>query len=216
MPVPQNETLSAAMGQDRDDAVCRLYGQYDRYLSSLASRKMPRSLRAKYSESDIVQETLIDAWRGWSRFQGTTEPEMRAWLRLILLANLNDAARRFCCSAKRQVNREVRLDESLQNRNACLMILAERHSPSCQAIHREQMCSLQEAMGRLPEPYRRAVLLRHDQLSFAAIGEQLGRSPEAVRKLCTRGIARLQAMLGEMIGQAGGQECASGSSGRRD
>ena len=55
-------------------------------------------------------------------------------------------------------------------------------SPSGQAMEHEQDQALREALGRLPEDYRRVITLRHEeQLSFEEIGRLLQRSPDAAR-----------------------------------
>src|SRR4029077_11688156 len=40
--------------------------------------------------SDLVQNTFVDAWRNFSRFQGRTPGQLRDWLKAILIhASLN-------------------------------------------------------------------------------------------------------------------------------
>ena len=52
------------------------------------------------------------------------------------------------------------------------------------------------ALARLPEDYRRVIALRYEQgQSFADIGQAMGRSSEAVRKLWFRAIERLRKEL---------------------
>src|SRR5436305_811484 len=63
-------------------------------------------------------------------------------------------------------------------------LAANTLSPSGQAMEHEEDQALREALGRLPEDYRRVITLRYqEQLPFEEIGELLQRSPEAARKL---------------------------------
>src|SRR5579871_1471767 len=65
------------------------------YLLLIAQQEMDLQLRAKGGASDIVQETFLEAQRAFENFQGTSEEELRAWLRRILLNNLGDFTRRY-------------------------------------------------------------------------------------------------------------------------
>jgi RNA polymerase sigma factor (sigma-70 family) len=75
--------------------------------------------------------------------------------------------------------------------------LADRgQSPRALAAVREETAELEAAIGRLPDDYRQAIRLRSIQrLSFAEVGQRLGRSAKASRKLWVRAIARLQKEL---------------------
>ena len=60
----------------------------------------------------------------------------------------------------------------------------------------ERAQTLQRALERLPEDYRRVITLRHyEQHSFDEIGKQMERSPEAARKLWARAVELLKELL---------------------
>ena len=70
-------------------------------------------------------------------------------------------------------------------------------SPSQQASRREQVVLLADALALLPEDYREVIVLRHlEGLSFAEVGQRMGRSLDSVEKLWVRGLARLRQMMG--------------------
>ena len=50
-------------------------------------------MRGQLDPSDIVQQTLLKAHEKFDQFRGSTEHELRGWLRAILARNLVDAAR---------------------------------------------------------------------------------------------------------------------------
>ena len=54
--------------------------QYRDYLKMLADMQLNPRLRVKEGDSDIVQQTMLDAHRDFPDFQGKTEVELRAWL----------------------------------------------------------------------------------------------------------------------------------------
>ncbi len=163
------------------------------YLLRIASQRLDADLRAKGGASDLVQETFLEAHRDFACFQGNTEAELLAWLRCLLVNNLANFVRSYRATSKRQVGREVRLEggDSSQNGNADLV--AGTCSPSTEAMAHEQAEAVARALERLPEDYRRVITLRNqERRDFDDIGRLMGRSPEAVRRLWSRAIERLQ------------------------
>jgi DNA-directed RNA polymerase specialized sigma24 family protein len=57
---------------------------YRDYLRVLARQGLGTRLARKVDESDVVQETLLQAFRMRDQFQGTTTGELIGWLRQIL------------------------------------------------------------------------------------------------------------------------------------
>jgi RNA polymerase sigma-70 factor (ECF subfamily) len=160
------------------------------YLLLIARQELDADLRSKGGASDIVQETLCDAVRGFEGFQGTTEEELRHWLRRILLNNLVSFARRFREAGKRAVDLEVSLEAGHSPP-------ADDSTPSVRAIRNESEARIDEALQRLPEDYRRVLLLRYqEERSFEDIGRLLGLTPNAARKLWLRAVKRLQQETG--------------------
>jgi RNA polymerase sigma factor (sigma-70 family) len=77
---------------------------------------------------------------------------------------------------------------------------AHRHDHSAEPLQlllrQEQIERVGAALASLRVVSREALLLRHvDELPFDQVGQQLGRSAEAARKLCKRGEAELRARL---------------------
>jgi RNA polymerase sigma-70 factor (ECF subfamily) len=157
------------------------------YLLLVAQRELAPDLQAKGGASDLVQETLLDAVRAFPCFQGTTEAEVVAWLRRLLLNNVVSFARRYRDADKRQVAREVGLAPGSAGP------AADGPTPSRQAEEQEEARLLREALGRLPEDYRQVLRLRfEEERSFEDIGRLLGLTANAARKLWARAVRRLQ------------------------
>ncbi len=164
------------------------------YLLLIANQSLDENLRPKVGPSDLVQETFLRAQNHWVDFQGDSDEELLAWLRQILLNQVNDARRKFDAE-KRQVDREVAVNQAqLEDMSA------GTGTPSAQAVAAEQRAALDQAMARLPEDYRQVVVLRNwERRSFEQIGAIMGaRSAEAARKLWARAIENLQLLLGEI------------------
>jgi RNA polymerase sigma-70 factor (ECF subfamily) len=172
------------------------------YLRQIARQEIDVVLAPKGDPSDLIQETFLEAQRDFDRFQGTSAEELRAWLRQ-LLHNVANFVRRFRGTDKRQVGREVALDPSSWSGTPWGNLPAETPSPSSHVRAEEQEGLLASALERLPEEYRQVLRGRYQEgLSFAEIAQALGRSPNAVRKLWARAVARLREEMGDSPGGA--------------
>jgi RNA polymerase sigma-70 factor (ECF subfamily) len=173
-------------------------GRFRGYLLLLARSRLDGRFRGKLDESDLVQQTLLEAHQGLGQFRGHTQEEFAAWLRQILARNLADEVRRIT-TGKRDQARERSLagaHDSAARLEAWLA--AEQSSPSEQAVRREQSDRLAGALAGLPEDQRRAVELHHlAGWPLDRIGAELGRSKEAVAGLLHRGLTRLRRSLAE-------------------
>ncbi len=162
------------------------------YLLSIAERELDGPLRAKGGASDLVQETFLEAHRDFPQFQGTTEGELLAWLRRMLLNNLNNFARHYKTTDKRRMQREVFLDPHASEGSAT-PVPADTPTPSRQVMAEEQSKALLSALEGLPDDYRQVMQLRYlEGLTFEEVAEKMGRTNNAVRQLWVRAISRLQ------------------------
>ena len=162
-----------------------------RYLLLVAEKGLDGDLLAKGGASDVVQETFLEAQRDFSRFAGTTEEELLAWLRQLLLHNLGDFTRRYRTD-KRAARREVTLTPP-DSSAAGPQPAAAQPTPSRHMMAQEQTEALQEALARLPEEYRQVLTLRfQEDRPFEEIGRLMGRSADAARKLWARALERLR------------------------
>jgi RNA polymerase sigma-70 factor (ECF subfamily) len=180
-------------------ALGRLLELYRNYLRLQARTLIGRALQVRLDRSDLVQETFLEAARDFAAFAGTSEAELIAWLRQILIRNLADQVRHSQAD-KRDVRRQESLEVLLeQSRQAAEQALAQAgSSPSVQAGRREQAVLLADALEALPSDYREVILLRHvEHLKFEEIAGRLDRSPGAVRMLWTRALERLHRLLEE-------------------
>ena len=164
-----------------------------RYLLVVAERQLDPDLRAKGGASDLVQETFLEAQRDFAHFGGTSEAELLAWLRRMLVNNLGNFSRRYHETRQRALDREVELGPADSSNDAQGALVAATPSPSSAAMEREQAEELQRALERLPEDYREVITLRYlEELPFEEIGQRMSRSADAARKLWSRAMERLR------------------------
>lgn len=169
--------------------------RHESYLKVLARLEIDSRFQGKFSASDAVQQTLLEAWRGWQNFRGSTEAERMAWVRGILAHQLAHLARHFAGVQKRDVAREVSLDQSLAQSSQRLdqLLAANHESPSAAAVLDERRLRLVAVLERLPEDYRQVLMLRHlEDLPYEEIAQRMGRGVGAIRMLWVRALARLR------------------------
>lgn len=178
----------------------QLLEHYRDYLLRMANEELASELNPKVAPSDVVQETFLEAARGFPKFLGQTEGELKAWLRGVLLNNIRDARRKFLHAQKRAALLEVPLPAG-SLRCASLDLRSPQSSISAPLVRAEEELALRAAMERLSEEQRRVIELRtYQSLPFEQVGARLGRSADAVRKLWVRAVEKLAAELAKSHG----------------
>lgn len=200
--------LNQARGGDTD-SLGKLLQWYANYLTILATTQLDRRLRRRVSPSDLVQETMLAAHRDFGAFRGESQPELLSWLRKILINTLHRAFARHVKAGKRDVRREVSIDQvsSRMEESACNLasILPGRSpSPSEQMHARENAVELANQLSQLPPHYRDVIIYRVLQgLSFEEISERMDRSSGAVRMLWLRALDQFKLTYEEADDQSG-------------
>jgi RNA polymerase sigma-70 factor (ECF subfamily) len=152
--------MSAAAPDGRDLEACR------DYLRQVARAGLDPRLQAKLDPSDIVQQTLLEAYKDLADFRGQSPEELRAWLRQVLARNLANALRDFR-RARRDVAREQALDALAARSSARVeaWLAAEGSSPSA-GFREVRVAGIVEGAGKRPG--------QADALVELAGGEQPG------------------------------------------
>ena len=195
---PDPEQLLQDARSADDSALGRLLELYRNCLRLLARLQIGRRLQGKADESDLVQETFLEAHRHFGRFRGTTEAELMGWLRQILAGVTANLLRRYYGTQRRDVRLERELADDLDRSSQALGggLAARQSSPSQQAARREQAVLLADAVGRLPPDYQEVIILSHlEGLAFPEVARRMGRSVASVKNLWARALARLRRSL---------------------
>lgn len=187
------DLLSRARGGEAA-ALDRLFQICRNYVLVLARTQVEGWLRAKVDPSDLVQETLLEAYRGFSRFQGASEGEWLAWLRRILTHNAADFVRRYRQTGKREATRELPLAQS--SAWGVGEPADPGESPSQQLLRKERELRVADALTQLSPDYQEVILLRNLQrLPFDEVAARMERSRPAVQMLWMRAIHQLQEVM---------------------
>jgi RNA polymerase sigma-70 factor, ECF subfamily len=191
---PVQSLLDRARAGSQED-LGQLLETYRAYLMVVAAEELNSDLRAKVGPSDLVQETFCEAHRDFAAFRGTTQEELLAWLRRVLLNNVANVTRHYLGTEKRQVAREISGDASSQGQ-VKQNLPADAPSPSDLATRNERLVRVEQALAALPAPFREVIQWRNLELqTFEQIAQKMGRSEKAVQKLWTRAIREMQRLL---------------------
>lgn len=145
-------------------------------LAELVERVRPRverwtalrlgsTLRGHLDCEDLVQDTLVGAWRSVGAFQGSSAKDVERWLREILENRIRDGRDRVLAQ-KRDARREERLSAEPAGRAA---------TASQFAIRGEEQRRVLDAMLTLSDPEREVLrLIRFEGRSYEEAGELMG------------------------------------------
>ncbi len=196
-PQERSDLLARAKAGN-PDCLGPLLDQYRNYLRLVARSQLDSHLAARTSPSDVVQETFLQACHHFHDFRGSSEPELLAWLRTILVRNMVAAFHRNYSVKKRDVRRSISLEEIGRNvdqsaSQLATLVDASGNSPSSRAQREELTLTVVERLAGLPVDYRDVIVLRNlEGFSFSEVAERMSRTPDAVRKLWARAIRKLQ------------------------
>jgi len=155
-------------------AFCRLAVEHEGRLLQQA-RGLTRDSDAA---EDLVTETLVEAWRSLSHYNGTCR--FSTWLFSILLHRHQKALRR---ARSRPVPLSTLPSAEADERHQAQENLpAGGSSPAEEAMRREAADKLREAVGTLPEKHQQVILLRFfEDASLSEIAAVLGSSVGTVK-----------------------------------
>jgi len=127
---------------------------------------------------DLVQETFLNAYRGFKKFRG--DAQVSTWLYTI--------ASRACLRMRRrrkgEPDRELSLDEFIPTSDGefRLQIPVDGLSPEEALQNKELRQALDDAINKLPKKYRMVLVLRDmEGLSAKEVGTVMGLNERAVK-----------------------------------
>lgn len=182
------------------EAFRTLFERHVDLLQQRIGRSLPNHLRRRLAVSDVLQETRIVAFERRADFEVRGEDGFRKWLLGIVEMKIREAIRRHDRTVKRSAHREVTRGQRLDTGQFC----GADPSPSEVAATSELVERARRALERLPDDYREVLrLTREEGLTLREAAVRMGRSPEAVRKLCGRAICRFKEVFEEQGGGGG-------------
>jgi RNA polymerase sigma-70 factor (ECF subfamily) len=154
-------------------------------LLQLIRFRLGPDLRRRIESQDVLQATLLKAFTRLEQFDGSGHSSMMHWLGAIARNEIRDQLD-YQGRKRRDGARNQPLTGELLQVPALLLSAVTR-------IHlKERELQVEGALERLPPDYREVILLRkYEELSYAEIGRQLGKTADASRMLFARAMTAL-------------------------
>ncbi len=187
------ELLQAARAGD-DQALEALLARHEQKVFRFGLRMCGNEEDAR----DVLQETLLAAFKGVRQFRG--DAQLSTWLYQV--------ARSFCTKARRRGAGEPARHESLEGA-AAREVSVPASGPDERAHAREMARVLQEALLALPESQREVVLLRDvEGLSAEEAARVVGIEVPALKSRLHRARLAMQDRIAGLLGADSGHPAA--------
>jgi RNA polymerase sigma-70 factor (subfamily 1) len=172
------------------DAFSRLFEKYRSRLAVLVHYKLGSELRRDADVDDVLQETLLRAYRHIDQFEYQKPGSFMNWLGRI--------AGNVIAEMGRSRDRLKRAGEHVRFRsesNPGGPDPAHSHTPSRIFSENEALSQFLAKLDHLPEDCRRVILMsKVEGFTTSEVAERLGKSSEATALLLHRAIKRLRTL----------------------
>lgn len=187
----------ASLGSEQ--AIELLFDRHRSRLRRLISTRLDNRLAPRVDPSDVVQDSLTEAYRRLPAYLASRPILFYPWLRQIAVNRLIDLYRKHVTSAKRTLDAEVRnqlplADASLHGWMKTLT--SREQDPAGVFARRETRRELYAVFERLTSQDQEILTLRSiEQLSVVETSEVLGIPNGTVKSRHFRALLRLKALL---------------------
>lgn len=193
---PFNVLIAQARNRDKS-AFESLVSGYCTHLPLLARLELKDASGANIlGASDVVNETLAEAWKSFNQFRGTSAAEFRAWINSVCQHRISNLLRQL-----RAQKRDYRRNQSLHSLSGQIGSGIEPSgpsSPSERVVREEDSQRLEWALKQLPEEYAEAIQLRFlVGAPLADIASYMDKSIPAVAGIVFRALQKLRCLLTE-------------------
>ena len=183
------------LAKDGDkSALNQLWAVYGPRVLWLVRLRMGKELRSKLESMDLVQDVLVSALKDLGKFTYKNEGDFLRWLSRIAENRLRGHIDKLHAN-KRDIRKEVRLNRyrpTVEDSFIAALEGVDTTTPSSIMSKREELDKLARAIEALTPQYREVIVLtKIEGLSYKEIGDRLGKSSEAVRKLVSRALEAL-------------------------
>ena len=178
----------------------RVLGEYRAYLETLTFIQVDPRLLSKFSISDIIQKTLLEAWEEIARMEALDDDSRKLKLRKMLIHNLLDEIDHWR-NRGHDVNREqvpgTAADESKWRLEE--WAAAEETPPLDRLVKLEDKLRFLEALSKIDPRQREALILqKYHGWKLVQISEHMGCTTGAVAGLHARGLKELRKLLPDL------------------
>lgn len=189
-PAATADLLQRARGGS-SDALNYLYERCAGRLLVYIRLRLGRDLRGRLESGDIIQATFLKSLQHLHELEGTETRSLMAWLARIAEHEIRDRVD-YHGRQRRDAAREVPIDDHA-------LPAALTRSALSRLIVNEEARRLEAALESLSPAHRDVILLRKfEELSFAEVGQRIGKSEDAARMLLARAMTALTLKLAEV------------------
>lgn len=191
---------AAGTGPAAEEAVEELLYLHHARFFGFAKRKLGVDFAGKLEPDDLLQEAYAEVFRDIGKFEQRGDEAFYSWVTRIIEQRFIDGVRALR-RKKRDVGREEASGEGGEDRSWSLCQQLTSGGPTASRVARREdaIAAMMACIARLGPDDRLVIdriYLRGEHP--ARVGEEIGRSDDAVRRLAGRAMER----LGELMGRA--------------
>jgi len=175
-----------------EEAFAWLIARYHQPIYSL----LARTVQDRADAADLTQEVFVKVFKGVENFHG--ESSLRTWIYRIALHEASNQ-RRWWMRHKQQ---EIPIEQDISDGECGApvrlkeMLVDPSESPFEMALHAENRLRVEEALKKVPEPYRTTLILRDiEGFVYEEVAEMQGVNLGTVKSRLVRGRAWLKSIL---------------------
>ena len=190
----EEAALIAELQAGSEEAFAWLIAHYHQPIYSL----LARMLHDRADAADLTQEVFVKVFRGVGRFHG--ESSLRTWIYRIALHEASNQRRWWMRHKQQEIPIEQDMTESDSGSPIKLkeMLVDPAESPFDMAVHAQNRALVEEALSRVPEPFRTTLILRDiEGFVYEEVAEIQGVNLGTVKSRLVRGRALLRAIFAE-------------------
>jgi RNA polymerase sigma-70 factor (subfamily 1) len=187
-------------GPEDPDVTNQALEGFRAFLETLGAIQIAPRLRAKFYLSDVIQKTLVEAWRDLEHIQAADASTRRRWLSRMLENNLREAIGRWR-EKQGDTHREQSLEAAAAESSSRLKywVADEDILPEERVVRQDETLRAADALSQLNPRQREALILqKYHGWKLEEIAEHLGCTTGTVAVLHARGLKALRKLLREM------------------
>lgn len=186
-------------------ALADLFELHQPRLERIIRFRLDHRLARRISESDVIQESYLNASKRIEHFVGQQDFPFFVWLRLIVNQTMVNLQRQHLQAEKRDVRKEISLERPGVSAHTSMAMAAQlvgKVTSASRAFSRvERMATLEQALNHMEEIDREVIALRHfEELSNTEVAKVLEIDEQASSKRYVRAMKRMKDVLKNIPG----------------
>ncbi len=200
--------LLAGAANGDEAALTELFSRYRKRLKQMVRLRLNRLLQGRVDDSDILQETYLEAARRLPDYLEDEPLPFFLWLRHIAGEKIIDVHRRHLGAKMRNAGQEISLHRgpmpAASSASLAAQLTGRLTSPSLAAIKAETRLRVQEVLNGMDPLDREILTLRHfEQLSNVEVARTLEMNESTTSSRYLRALKRLKDELSQFPGLLG-------------